>query len=145
MKDRAREIDVAEHLQVPGIAPDFVAGVVEVAGRVGAGIVDENVDPGAGLRETLLVLDAGQVGAVDADVDPRRGPAQLVARLLERGDAAAGNVEVAAFSRQRLGDREADALAGAGHQGAFAVELQVHLCPPIRERPFRRSAATIVR
>src|SRR5712692_8885973 len=130
MQDRPGQIDISEHLEIPGVAPDLVARVVEVSGRIRAGIVDENVDLRAGLRETLLVLDLAQIGAVNADVDARRSLAKHVARQLERGDTATRNIEVAAFSCERLGDRKADAFAGPSHKRALPLQLQVHRYPP---------------
>ncbi len=41
-------------------------------------------------------------------------------------DAARRNVEVAAFGRERLGDRKTDALARPGDERALALQLQVH-------------------
>jgi hypothetical protein len=78
------------------------------------------------LRQTLLVRDPGEVGAVDAHVDAGRSLADEVARLLEGGNAARRHVEVTAFGGQRAGDRETDPLARPGDERAFALQLQVH-------------------
>jgi hypothetical protein len=124
--DRPAEVDVAEHLEVPRAAPDFIAGRAEVARGIRAGVVDEDVDLGASGREALLILDLREVDRVYADIDDRSGLAQRVARLLQRCNAAPGNIEVAAFRRERMRDRETDPLAGAGNERALPFQSQVH-------------------
>ena len=59
--------------------PDLVAGVIEVAGRIRSGVVHQDIDARAGLRQPLLVLDPGEVGLVRAHLDARRGSAKRVA------------------------------------------------------------------
>ena len=49
--DDAREIDIAEDLHVPGLAPGLAVDLGERAGRDVAGIVDQNVDVLAGFAE----------------------------------------------------------------------------------------------
>ena len=69
-----------------------------------------------------------------------RGLAQRVARLLERGNAAPGNIEVAAFRRERMRDRETNPLAGAGNKRTLSFQSQVHRQSSLRTRSFRRFA-----
>src|SRR6185312_146016 len=95
--DRPAEVDVAEHLEIPCAAPDFIAGRGKVARGIRAGVVDEDVDLGTGGREALLILNLRKVDRVNADIDGGRRFAQRVARLLERCNAAPGDIEVAAF------------------------------------------------
>ena len=49
----------------------------------------------------------------------------------ERRFVARGKVQIAAFSRQRIGDDKADALRGAGDEGALAFEIDVHGHPSL--------------
>jgi hypothetical protein len=67
---------------------------------------------------------------MDAHIDVWRSLAKHIARPLERGETATRNIEVAAFSCERLGDRKADAFAGPGHKCALPLQLQVHRYPP---------------
>jgi hypothetical protein len=54
--DRAGEVDVAEHLQLPGVTPGRLVDLVDRAARDVAGIVDEDVDIGGFLDEPCDVL-----------------------------------------------------------------------------------------
>lgn len=53
--EMAGHVDVAEHLEVPGIAPDLVRHLVDLSRRIGTGIVDEDVDGGAVAGKAVLV------------------------------------------------------------------------------------------
>ena len=77
---------------------------------------------------------------MNADVDGGRGFVQRVARLLERGNAARGNIEAAALGRKLMRDRETDTLAGAGNKRTLSFQSQVHRQSSLRTRLFRRFA-----
>ena len=92
-----------------------------------ADVVDEDVQGSEGQRrphEVGRAVGGGQVG-VDLDHPP------VVHQVGEVGARAAGpRDDVGALGRERAGDREPDALAGAGHQCAAALESLVHRRPP---------------
>ena len=44
--ERARHVDVAEHLQIPRLPPALVVDLVKAASRDGAGVVDQDIDVG---------------------------------------------------------------------------------------------------
>src|SRR6202790_2038683 len=59
--DRAGEVDVAEHLQLPGVTPGRLIDLVDrTAGNI-AGIVDENIDVGGVLHQFGDVRRVAQV------------------------------------------------------------------------------------
>src|SRR6266849_3969807 len=62
--DRAGEVDIAEHLELPGVTPCRLVDLVDRAARDIAGIVDEDVDIGSILREPGNVLGLAQVDDV---------------------------------------------------------------------------------
>ena len=63
--DRAGEVDVAEHLQLPGVTPGRLVDLVDRAAGNIAGIVDEDVDVGGVLDEPGDVLGLAQVDDVE--------------------------------------------------------------------------------
>ena len=63
--DNAREIDIAEDLDVPGLAPGLAVDIDERAGRDVARIVDQNIDVGAGAAQCLDLAGLAEVAAVD--------------------------------------------------------------------------------
>ncbi len=67
--DRAGEVDIAEHLQLPGVTPGGLVDLVDRAARNIAGIVDENVDVGGILRKPGNVLTLAQVDDMSGGVD----------------------------------------------------------------------------
>lgn len=79
------------------------------------GIVDENIDVLAELAERLDLLGECQIAAMHADLDAMFAP-QALGGLLQRGLVTRGQMQIAAFRRQRVGDDEADALGGAGDE-----------------------------
>ena len=58
--------------------------------------------------------------------------AELLRDLVELGRGARRQVQVAAFRRQRLRDREPDAFRSAGDQGAAAAQIQSPTLAPVR-------------
>src|SRR4051812_3351134 len=67
---------------------------------------------------------------MNADIDGGRGFAERITRLLERGNAAPGDIEAAAFGRKRMRHRETNPLAGPGDERALPLEPQIHRRPP---------------
>ena len=123
--DGAGEVDVAEHLQFPGMTPGcFVNLVNRAAGNV-AGIVDENVDVGGVLRQPRNVFRFAQVGDVGGGVDLVLR-AQPVGQRLQRLAAAGSQPQMAAFLGKGFGRGRANALGGAGDQDALAAQVQIH-------------------
>src|ERR1700682_2770620 len=62
--DLAGEVDVAEHLQLPGVTPGRFVDLVDRTARNIAGIVDKDVDVGGILDQPGNVLGLAQVDAV---------------------------------------------------------------------------------
>lgn len=107
--DRAGEVDVAEHLQFPCVAPGrFINLVDRAAGNV-AGIVDENVDINGYLYEARNVFRFAQIDDMGRCVDLVRR-AQPLGQRLELIAVAGGEQEVSAFFGERFGGGFADAL-----------------------------------
>ena len=57
----ARQIDVAEHLEVPPGAPRLVVDIEDIAAGNGARVVDQHVDVGAGLDEFVALRLVRQI------------------------------------------------------------------------------------
>src|SRR5262249_61923028 len=57
--------------------------------------------------------------------------ADVGGRLVEIGLGARDKLHVAAFRRQRMGDRQADALRRTGDQRASATQIEIHGTPAI--------------
>ena len=117
----ARHADIAEELELPGLAPARLIDVGERAARNGARIVDEDVGALA------ITLDERRHGCIfrqviGSDLDPRlRGRGlDLGLGALEIGLAARDEHDVATLLRQELRARKADALGGAGDERAAA-------------------------
>ena len=77
-------------------------------------------------RELLHRRRARQVERVDRDLHAVRG-FEVSCRALSIGSAVAGGeMQMAAFGGEHLGDREPDALRGAGDQRRLVCQLQFH-------------------
>ena len=82
--------------------------------------------PSAAAVCTKSSTDASSATSTAAVTTVRPCRAQLVGERLERLDAARAQREVAALGREQLGDRAADAAAGAGDDGLAAGQLEIH-------------------
>src|SRR5262249_43861531 len=69
----ARRVDVAENLQFPGRAPLGLVHGQQVTARNGTGVVDQDVDAGAGLDQCPRRVADTEIDGVglDLDVEPR--------------------------------------------------------------------------
>jgi len=106
----------------------------EAAGRVGAGVIHQQVQPGfvgpERLREPLRTLRIGQVRA-EADAGSADGGDDLFGRLAGAAGIAAGDVGLHAPLDEARRDHPADAARAPGDQGDLAgdVEKRVgHAC-----------------
>ena len=123
--DGAGDVDVAEHLQLPGVAPCRLVDLVDRAARNVAGIVDEDVDIGGILHELRDIRGFAQVDDVGGRVD-LMGRSQALHECLQLIAAAGRQTEMAAFFGKGFGGRRADALRCAGDQDAFAAQMKIH-------------------
>src|SRR5262249_41295216 len=104
--DGAREIDVAEELDVPRLAPGLAVDLRERTGGNVACIVDQDVYVGAGLAERLHLGRPRKIAAMDRYRDAVFA-GQPVRELGHRLLIASGEVQVAALRRQVLRDYKA--------------------------------------
>ena len=109
--DRARQVDIAEHLQVPGLAPGVFVHFQEVAAGNGAGVVDEDVEVSRPCRELFCCAALRNIDGF------RRGARCNIARGAEHR---------ASFARKELDAGAADTLGRAGDQDAFALKIEFH-------------------
>jgi hypothetical protein len=123
--DRPRQVDVAEHLQLPGVAPGRLVDLVDRAAGNVAGIVDQDVDVGGVLRQAHEVLALAQVDDMRGSVDLVRRT-QAVGERLQLIAAAGGEEQMTAFLGKGFGGRGADALRCAGDEDALAAQMQIH-------------------
>ena len=125
---RAAEPHLGEEFQVEARIPIGVGEREEIAAPVGAGVVDQDVEPAEALfreaRKPRRLALAAQIGGVDF------GPAA------QRANARPQASERALFPRRSAGrpagrgklqrDALADAAARAGHQRDLALQFGVH-------------------
>jgi hypothetical protein len=143
----AAHVDVAEDLQVPGLAPARVVQLEQVALRDRAGIVDQDVDAACLLDHGLARLGPRQIGGMNLDrhVVPRP---DLVARALEVRGGARHQEQAAPLAREFLRDRASDPLRRAADQDRAAFQVEVHQmrmpCQGANCRRFMRSSAVIL-
>ena len=69
-QDVARQVDIAEDLEVPAMPPSLRRHLVERAARHRAGIVDEDIAVAGHIRQGLDVLVPGEIEGVGRDRDP---------------------------------------------------------------------------
>ena len=121
----AAHVDVAEDLQVPGLAPARVVQLEQVALRDRAGIVDQDVDRAGFLDHGLARLGPRQIGGMDfhRHIVPRP---DLVARALQVRGGARHEEQAASLAREFLGDGAADPLRCAADQDRAAFQVEVH-------------------
>src|SRR4030095_9963737 len=102
------EVDIAEHLERPGLLPPFHADVGNTAAGNGTGVVDEDVDVGERFVQTSALSRLRQVRGVrgGAGVVPA---GHLSSRGLQYGLVARHNDDVCAFGRKSMRQRPADA------------------------------------
>ncbi len=110
--------DIGAHQPLEGIGRK----VLQRAAVLHAGIVDEDVD-GAGLRLEAIhgLAGSGMVGGVEGE---RVGSAEFGSGGGEFRRIATVEDDLGAGGLQALGQRKADALRGAGDEGAFAGEVE---------------------
>ena len=123
--DRARQVDIAEHFQFPGVTPGRLVDLVDRAARDIAGIVDEDVDVGGIFHQPRNIRRVAQVDDMGGGID-LMGRAQALTERLQMVAAAGGKAEVAAFFGKGFGRGRADTLRCARDQDAFAAQMQVH-------------------
>ncbi len=123
--DRAREVDVAEHLQIPGVTPGRLVDLVDRTARNIAGIVDEDIDVGSILHKPGDVLGLAQVDDVSRGVD-LMGEAQAFGERLQLVAAAGREPDMAAFFGKGFGGGRANALRCACYQDALAAQMEIH-------------------
>src|SRR5207248_7442733 len=100
--DRAGEVDIAEHLQFPGVTPGRLIDLVHRAARNITGIVDEDVDVGGVFHQSLDVLAFAQVDDVRGGVD-LVCPAEPIGERLQLITAAGRQMEVTTFFGKGFG------------------------------------------
>lgn len=133
----AAQIDVAEDLEVPGLAPGGVVDLVDGAAWDRPGVVDQNVDAGGCLGQGVLRFRLAEVARMDRRLHAV-AVIDLVPRGCEIGLAARGQVQAAPLGRQGLGDGPAETAGRAGDKNPLAGQFQFHpMCPSSRFRPIR--------
>src|SRR5262249_50687566 len=118
--NEARQVDVAEDLELPAVSPRFLAELAEPTGGNVAGVVDEDIDVCSGLRELFDVLAFAQIGDVHLRFDAV-GFLQALSERLQSRRAPRRDVHVAAFLRKNLRDRRSDAFRSARDESALAT------------------------
>jgi hypothetical protein len=128
--DRAAEVDVAEHLEVPRGAPARLVDRLQVAGRDGAGVVHQDVDVAARRRQRPHSVTVAEIDRMDRHRDVVAGLNGLPG-LVEVGLGARREVEVAAFLGELAGAGKPDALGRAGDESGLAAQMKIHgVLPP---------------
>jgi len=107
-----------------GVAEGVHAARAYVAvGVSDAGVVDQDVEPaellGGGPDRRAGLAVVGEVGRVRGEGRPR---IELLGQVLELVDAAADRDDLCSLGEEPFGDGPADALAGAGDHGDFALQ-----------------------
>jgi hypothetical protein len=129
--DFAREVDGAEELEIPGLAPALLVDLEQGAARNGARAIDQDIELTACRGERLHGGAVAEIAGMTLGFDAVLPP-DLASDLVEIPLCARGQVHVAAFSCECLGDRHADALGGPGHQRPPPLQFQVHgRAPPL--------------
>ncbi len=121
-----RHVDVAEHLEVPGLAPARLVDLRDVAAGDRAGVVDQDVGVGAVGREPVDVAAVAEVERVGAHRDIVLA-GDLGARRFEIGCGARHQDDITAFLGQHLGAGPADPLRRAGDERLFAAQPEFHV------------------
>ncbi len=143
---RLRAHEGAGEVGVDDLVPFVQAVFLGLLSDVGAGVVDQDVEPAEAVHRGLDHRLAGRLlGEVALD---GRG---LHAQAGERfdgggvlGGIAAGHHHPGTALRQPAGHAEADAAIATGHDRGLAAEVEAfHGCPPValRAHPSRRAAA----
>ena len=117
--ERPVEID-AQHL-----APFVEVGLPHRLVDAGdAGIVDEDVDLAERLqRRVARLLDRGEIGNVD--LEGRDGAADFLRGLFRKRQVVIPDRDLRAGRNEALGDRAAETLRPAGDDGAAAVQIDL--------------------
>jgi hypothetical protein len=123
--DLAGEVEEAEDLEVPGLAPLLVRELRQRPLRDRAGVVHQDVHVCALLPESDSVRGHTEVNGVD-----RRPYLVFIGnrfgRLLQRRRAARGEVHVRALCREAVRARKADAFRCAGDEDVFSLKFEIH-------------------
>ena len=124
----AAHVDIAEDLEVPGLAPCRLVDIEQAAAGNGAGIVHQDVDVGIIAGELVDLAAVGEVGGDRVDTNIRFLSDRRL-RCGQRVGAARDDDDVAAFAGENFRGGPADALRAAGDQGRFAGKFQIHYVP----------------
>ena len=120
--------DVGHHVDVDHRRPVVVRGLQAVGlGAVDAGVGHEDVDPAERLGGAV---DEGAHALVGRAVAGSGGGADLGSDLLGRGGVEVVDHDPCALRHEPRRERPADAVAGAGHDGALALERGHHSLTP---------------
>jgi hypothetical protein len=122
------EIDVAEHLEVPGVTPAGLVDRLQVAGRNGAGIVHQDVDVGTGRRQRPRRIAVAEIDRMDR----HRNVVPRLDRLLGAFEVRLGarrEMQMAAFLGKLPGARQANSLGRTGDEGDLAAQIEIHAEP----------------
>ena len=121
-RDQADQADRGEQLVLEILLHDLVGQLLERAVARGAGVVDDDVDLAERLHHLVVgALDVGRGADVGLHADhllPFALRLDGVDRLVERLAGARQDGDVGAGCGEPRRDREADALAAAGDDGA---------------------------
>jgi hypothetical protein len=132
------EVDVAEDLGLPGLAPTRLLDGKQVAADDAAGIVNKQVRIRTGFKDRAGRFRRAHVLRLNAD--DSAGSREFRAGLLELGLFARDQMEPTALARQTFGNGPADAARSACHHRQPASQSEIH-----RRRSFamRQAAAPI--
>jgi hypothetical protein len=137
---------MGEEFQPETVMPLLVGRGEEIAAPHRAGIVDQDVEPPAFLRDRLRQL-VGRALAQQVGDEHVRGAARLAdlgGDLVERRLVAPGERHRAAGLSERERDAAADPAARAGDQRGLAVQLEVHRAIPRKDHRASRRPSSII-
>src|SRR5262245_5880273 len=136
----AAQIDVAEHLELPSLAPMCFVDLENIAGGDGARVVHQYVDVGEFVGQSRRRARAREVDGLGMDCGAA-GLREPLRRGAQPFLIASRDYDIAAFFEEALRHRVADSLRATCHQHAAALQTQIHGLPPVETAaPYDRLA-----
>jgi hypothetical protein len=128
-QDGASQVDIAEHLEVPTAPPGGAVDPGQGAGRNVARVVDQDIDVAARRAQRRDRFGPRKVAHMDRRLDAM-GALDLIGDGTQAFFAAGGEVQVAAFGGETLGDGFADPARRAGDQRCAPANVEIHVSFP---------------
>ena len=111
----AAEPYAAEHIDLEDVAPILVGNCIKRLGLINSDVVDENVHRGKKLEQVLSPGSRGHVSGKSLDFRRWHSFPNLLERGINRFFRTSVHDHTSAFRSKLAGNRETDALGGAGN------------------------------